>query len=96
MNSDTNTITATYVLCVRSYWDKPNGNSYFSMRIIGTDGTDKIVGMSYGHGDTTYLHRASEILGLDWNGMDWEERRATFSLDVAEVSRQKYLHKVSM
>lgn len=96
MNSDTNTITATYVLCVRSYWDKPNGNSYFSMRIIGTDGTDKIVGMSYGHGDTTYLHRASEILGLDWNGMDWEQRRATFSLDVAEVARQKDLHKVSM
>jgi hypothetical protein len=36
------------------------------------------------------------MLGLDWESMDWEERRATFSLDVAEVSRQKDLHKVSM
>jgi hypothetical protein len=92
MNSDT--ITTTYVLCVRSYWDKPNGNSYFSMRVIGTDGTDKVQPMTYGHGDTTYKHTACIMLGLDWESMDWEERRATFSLDVAEVTRRKDLHKV--
>lgn len=83
---------STYVLAVRRYYDRVNGNSYFSMRIIG-NGVDIICPMEYGHGDLTYKMRACKELGIDWAVLDWEERRPLFTVEETVVTRQKDLHK---
>lgn len=82
----------TYVLAVRRYYDRVNGNSYFSMRIMG-DGVDIITPMEYGHGELTYKVVASKHLGIDWASMDWEQRRPLFTVEETVVTRQKDLHK---
>lgn len=81
----------TYVLAVRRYYDRVNGNSYFSMRIMGND-RDVIVPMEYGHGDLTYKMRACKELGIEWD-WDWEQSRELFTIEETVVTRQKDLHK---
>lgn len=82
-----------YVLAVRRYYDKINGNSYFSMRIMG-EGVDIICPMEYGHGDLTYKMRACKELGVDWVASAYGvEQPATFTIDETVVTRQKDLHK---
>lgn len=81
-----------YVISARHYFDKRYGNSYYTLRIMGNDGTDTIVPFTYGHGDLTYLHRAGETLGIDTNAMSWEERRQTFTIEETKVTRRRDLH----
>ena len=90
MPTETETETA-YTLCVRHYFDKVNGNSYYSMRIIGY-GHDVIVPMEYGHGDTTYRYEACRLLGLEWESMTHDERREMFTIELVNVPRRKDLH----
>jgi hypothetical protein len=80
-----------YTLCVRRWFDKANGNSYYSMRIIG-QGKDFIVPFEYGHSESTYKYHASELLGIDWGSMDWEQRREVFTIEEIKVPRRKDLH----
>ncbi len=81
-----------YIVSVRHYFDKANGNSYYTMRIMGTDDTDVTTPFAYGHGDTTYREHAARFLGLDWSGMDWDTRRAMFTLEETTVTRRKDMH----
>jgi len=90
MTTETETETQ-YTLCVRRWFDKVNGNSYYSMRVIG-QGKDCIVEFSYGHSESTYKHHACAILGIDWDSMDWEQRRQVFTIDEVVVPRRKDLH----
>ena len=80
-----------YTLVVRRWFDKANGNSYYSMRIIGK-GQDIIVPFSYGHSESTYKYHACEALGIDWGIMDWEQRREIFTIEEIKVPRRKDLH----
>ena len=89
MPTETETETV-YTLCVRHYFDKVNGNSYYSMRIIGK-GQDITVPMSYGHGDSTYRYHACEALGIEVPG-DIDERREMFTIEIVKVPRRKDLH----
>jgi hypothetical protein len=81
-----------YCLSVRRYFDKVNGNSYHTIRIMGED-TDITLPMDYGHGDLTYLHRAGKALGVDISALDSEQRRQGFTIDETVVTRRKDLHK---
>lgn len=86
-----------YVVCVRAWFDKVNGNSYFTARIWGGDEI-KTIPFTYGHGDGTYLEYACMELGLArdaWNTGDWEHRASLFGVEVTEVMRRKDLHKAS-
>ena len=89
MPTETETESA-YTLCVRHYFDKVNGNSYFSMRVIGK-GHDVIVPFSYGHGDSTYRYHACEALGIEVPS-DIDERREMFIIEIVNVPRRKDLH----
>jgi hypothetical protein len=83
----------TYVLCVRSWWDKQNGSSYYSMRIVGSDGTNEIVPFTYGHGYRTYQIKACEVLGIDFDALPYPEQNKRLFVDCTEVTRRKDLHK---
>ena len=89
------TTQTQYTLCVRHYFDKANGNSYYSMRIVGAPDGDIIVPMDYGHGDLTYKVEACKRLGIDWASMEWEQRTDLFTLDVTTVSKAHQLHTVN-
>jgi len=92
MTTETQTETETlYTLCVRRWFDKANGNSYYSMRVIG-QGKDFIVPFSYGHSESTYKHHACNLLGIDWVAMGWEQRREIFTIEEIQVPRRKDLH----
>lgn len=80
-----------YALCVRRWLDKPNGNWYYTFRVIG-QGQDITASFEYGHGDNTIALHACDVLGMDWVAMDWEQRRAVFVIDEVIVSRRKELH----
>lgn len=80
----------TYILAVRRYFDKANGNSYFSMRIMG-NGADIVSPMEYGHGDLTYKVKAAKLLGIEWE-LGHETSRL-FTVEETVVTRQKDLHK---
>ena len=88
------TTKTQYTLVVRRYFDKANGNSYYSMRIIGAPDGDIIVPMDYGHGDLTYKIEACKHLGIDWASMEWEQRTDLFTIDETRVGQAKHLHKV--
>jgi hypothetical protein len=81
-----------YCLSVRRYFDKVNGNSYHTIRIMA-EGVDITLPMDYGHGNLTYLGRAGKALGVAIDLMTWEERREGFTIDETVVTRQKDLHK---
>ena len=90
-NTMTTETETQYTLCVRRWFDKVNGNSYYSMRIIGK-GQDIIMPFEYGHSESTYKYHASALLGIDWGIMDWEQRREVFTIEEIQVSRRKDLH----
>ena len=79
-----------YTLVVRRWFDKVNGNSYYSMRIIGK-GQDITVPFSYGHSESTYRYHACEALGIE-GPIDIDERRAFFTIEEIQVPRRKDLH----
>jgi hypothetical protein len=90
MTTETETETQ-YTLCVRRWFDKANGNSYYSMRVIG-QGKDFILPFSYGHSESTYKYHACTLLEIDWDSMDWEQRREVFTVEEVKVPRRKDLH----
>ena len=87
------TTKTQYTLVVRRWFDKANGNSYYSMRVIGQD-KDFIVPFTYGHSESTYRYHACEALGIEIPN-DIDERREMFIIEEIQVPRRKDLHKVS-
>ena len=90
MTTETETQTQ-YTLCVRRWFDKVNGNSYYTMRIIG-QGKDFVVPRTYGHSESTYKYHACEALGIDWGSMEWEQQNDLFTIEEIKVPRRKDLH----
>jgi hypothetical protein len=86
-----------YTISARRWFDKPNGNSYFTMRISGEDtsivsngNVNIVVPFEYGHGYATYTQRALEVLGLTYE--DEKNGNVKFIVDETEVMRKKDLH----
>ena len=80
------------VLCVRSWFDKTYGNSYFTMRIV-VNGNYAIVSgqMRYGHSWGMYWDAAKELMA----GHDFVVDETTASkviVDECYVHRKKDLH----
>lgn len=94
--SSTATTTTHYTVCVREWFDRTYGNTYHTIRILGSDGTDTILPFAYGHGGLTYLQKAANSVGIateEFRVMDWAERRTRFTLDIVTVKAKKDLHK---
>lgn len=79
------------VLCVRSWFDKHYGNSYYTMRVI-VNGHSLITGMMrYGHSHSMYWETAKQMMREAHYEVD--EMTASLAVfDVCEVSRRKDLH----
>ena len=83
-----------YVVCIRSWFDKTGGNSYFTGRIWGGD---ELVNLpfQYGYDFGAYTEAAILALNIDlqeWNVQDWETKRGMFGIELVEVARKKDLH----
>lgn len=76
-----------YVVIVRTWFDKNNGNTYYSMRVVEPNGDDFILPYAYGHGYATFIHSARIALGLP-EGDD----SASYLVDETKVARRKDLH----
>lgn len=76
-----------YFVNVRSYFDKVNGNSYFSLRAYDNEtGTEYLWPKTYGSGYITYLHALALLINEPVDPSQvW--------LDTATVTRQKDLHR---
>lgn len=84
-----------YVIIVRQWFDKANGNSYFSLRVIDThDGLlQAIVPMTYGRGSDAFVQAAEDALrAVDPTTVIRSEQ---VLIDFVEVSRKRDLHTVS-
>jgi hypothetical protein len=86
---------ATYFISAKTWRQKKYGNTYYSLRIRGTDGTDIVVPMSYGHGTLTFRHRAATELGLNWGALSHDQRREMFPVTEYAVPRKRDLHKLA-
>lgn len=75
--------TRRYFVAVRSWFDRENGNSYWTAQVWDSVADEKVI-LSIRYG-SNYLPDAGKVLGVE---MDW--RNAV--LDVAYVSRKKDLH----
>ena len=86
-----------FTICARRWFDKVNGNSYYSMRIVAPtpfvmvdEKRDSFVfPMEYGHGYATYIARAENFArayGFDTDNAKW-------IVEETEVMRKKDLHK---
>lgn len=75
--------TRRYFVAVRSWFDRVNGNSYWTAQVWDSVADEKVI-LSIRYG-SNYLPDAAVVLGVN---MDW--RNAV--LDVAYVSRKKDLH----
>jgi hypothetical protein len=85
----------TYFISAKTWRQKKYGNTYYSLRIRGTDGTDIVVPMEYGHGVGQYRWRAAKAVGVDLGGLSHDEKRAMFQVsEEYEVSRKSDLHKL--
>lgn len=96
MTNSATTSKTTYTVCVREWFDRTYGNTYHTIRVIGTDGTDTILPFAYGHGDLTYLQKAAYSVGIGpetFHAMDWAERRTLFTLDVVTVKAKRDMHE---
>jgi hypothetical protein len=84
--------TPTYYLSIRYWFDKVNGNTYHTARIMGPD-TDIIMPFDYGHGTRNVEYAAAKLLGIDLDTFDHDSRRALFITEETTVTRKKDLHK---
>lgn len=85
---------ATYFISARTWRQKKYGNTYYSLRIRGTDGTDIVVPMEYGHGVGQYRWRAAKALGVDLEVLSHDEKRAMFQMsEEYAVTRKRDLHQ---
>jgi hypothetical protein len=83
-----------FVLCARRWFDKLNGNSYYSLAVVHPDGDkETLTGFTYGHGYATYIHHATEFLKGLYTSLNFETD-VRFVVDETEVMRKKDLHKV--
>lgn len=86
------------VVCARRWWERTNGNSYYTVRAIVDGQTVGVSDMTYGHGDTTYLHEAvgmARAAGVDVPADDWYGLRDAgwmVLIDAVEVERKRDLH----
>ena len=99
MTNSATTSKTTYTVCVREWFDRQNGNTYHTIRLIGKSENgnviDTVIPLCYGSGDLTYLSSAAHWLGIssdEFVAMDWSQRRALFTLDVVTVKAMKDLH----
>lgn len=75
-----------YAIIVRSWFDKVNGNSYYSLRVADTaTGRVEVQPLTYGRGLGEYFAAAERLLGVSI------ESRDVF-VDVVDVARRKDLH----
>ena len=88
-----------FTLCVRHYFDRVNGNSYYSLAVVHPDGEKEIVtAFSYGHGDSTYRAHAFNFLRPVYNWSDVIDTAylmpysPKFVIDETNVTRRKDLH----
>ena len=88
-----------FTLCARIWFDKVNGNSYYSLRIVPPVPYTNVVGdkwewfivpFTYGHGYTTYIARAEEFCRAYFPDIDTDTVR--WVVDETEVMRKKDLH----
>lgn len=96
MTNSATTTTAHYTVCVREWFDRTYGNTYHTMRIVGTNGIDTVIPFSYGHGELLYLEKASYWVGISpeaFRAMEWAERRAMFTLEIVTVKAKRDLHE---
>lgn len=89
--------TQIFTLCVRHYFDRVNGNSYYSLAVVKPDGEKEIVtAFSYGHSDSTYRAHAFNFLSPLYNWGDAMSAHAVhgvkFVIDETNVSKRKDLH----
>lgn len=85
-----------FTVCARRWFDKVNGNSYYSLRIVtpepyelvGNKYDHFVVPMSYGHGYATYIADATDFARR--YGFDVDN--AKFVVDETQVMRKKDLH----
>lgn len=91
MNTTTQT---TYTVSIRYWFDKAGGNTYFTAKAYGSDGSEITVPFQYGHGELTVKYEIARLLGIDYASLDWEQRRAIFPhVDEVTVSSKKQLHQ---
>lgn len=75
-----------YVVVVRSWFDRVNGNSYFGGEVIAVaDNTRTAIPFQYGHGEITYRYAATVALGLPTSAISYANSR---TIEVP-VSRQR-------
>jgi hypothetical protein len=78
-----------YVVNIRRWFDRVNGNSYFGGDVVNvTTGEVLPIPFQYGRGDATYLYAASVAAGVD--ALTWDEiEPGRIVLVTVEVARQR-------
>lgn len=77
-----------FTLCVRRWFHKTYGNSYYTMRVVCPDGSAELVEITYGHGHATYVDSAQKVI----EQAGWTSENQKFIVDEVEVMRRKDLH----
>ena len=96
----------TLTIIVRQWFDKTNGNSYYSARVIANGKTVYTFPISYGHGELTVLNRTNGVLyelgfqvpkGPDYRDSaayyEYQEAGIPLTIDTAIVARKQDLHQ---
>lgn len=88
-----------FTVCARRWFDKVNGNSYYTLRVVCPDGTSEIVDITYGHGYATYLDAGRKAVERMYPNLNFEPHShltepngVKWVLDEVEVMRKKDLH----
>ena len=75
-----------YVIVIRTWFDRINGNSYFGGEVINVrDNTRTVIPFQYGHGDLTFRYAAEQVLGAMPGSVNYRNSR----LSEIRVSRQR-------
>lgn len=75
-------------ILARRWFDKKNGNTYHSVRVIMIDGSERCVSFEYGYGDA-YLQTAAQQLGIDTRDLFYSMRQAlNIGVDCVDVCRR--------
>lgn len=76
----------SYVIVIRSWFDRVNGNTYFGGEVLTVDTNARtVIPFQYGHGDLTYRYAAEVALGLSAGEITYANSR---TIEV-RVSRQR-------
>ena len=75
-----------YVIVIRSWFDRVNGNSYFGGEVLAVDANERtVIPFQYGHGDLTYRYAAEVALGLSAGDITYANSRTV----EVRVARQR-------